>query len=316
MISRLIGFFFFTLLSVTSGSSLASGKIYVVTTTTDLAWAVKTIGGDLVTVHSLLNGNEDPHYVDAVPEFIRQAAKADIVCQIGLDLEIGWLPKVLEKSGNRKVQRGGLGFCDVGSKAKPLDVAKGKVDRSMGDVHPKGNPHYWLGPQTFWSASQEILDALINAAPKNRDTFLKNYDIGKKAIQDLTTSIKDLFQIAWGAQPPTLIQYHQEFTYFFHEFGLTSIGSIEEFPGLMPSAGRIGRIGLMSKNSGVRLALAKPTDSKATTEKFSEISGIPVLMFNPSMISKDQIDYPTHLTSLAEKIVAAGSNKVPPEQGK
>ena len=121
-------------------------SLRVVTTTTDLAWLTKQIGGDEVEVTSLLSGEEDPHYVDAVPRFIHLVANADIVCVVGMDLEIGWMPKVLSKSANAQVQPGGKGYCETGKGVEALDVITNDVDRSMGDVHPDGNPHFQLSP--------------------------------------------------------------------------------------------------------------------------------------------------------------------------
>ena len=119
-------------------SPMVLAKTNVVTTTTELAWAAENIGGDRVKIESLLSGTENAHYVDAVPNFIRLIAAADIVCAVGLDLEIGWLPKALSKSGNRQVQKGGKGYCELGSEINALEKPKGSIDRSMGHIHPSG----------------------------------------------------------------------------------------------------------------------------------------------------------------------------------
>src|SRR5688572_32323439 len=103
-----------TLFGMLAGLSAIAAPMKVVTSTTDLAWVAREIGGQLVEVTSLLKGHENPHFVDAVPEFIRLAADASVVCQIGLDLEIGWMPKVLAKTGKSSVQPGGRGYCEVG----------------------------------------------------------------------------------------------------------------------------------------------------------------------------------------------------------
>ena len=126
-------------------SSIALAKIKVVATLPDVAEVVRAIGGTEVDVNTLLSGSEDPHYADARPDYILKVSRADVVCAIGLDLEIGWLPKVLDKSGNAKVQSGGTGFCELGHTVKPLEVPTGVIDRSLGDVHPHGNPHFKIG---------------------------------------------------------------------------------------------------------------------------------------------------------------------------
>ncbi len=282
--------------------SKADAKTKVVTTTPDLAWAARTIGGDLVEVKSLLSGREDPHYVDAVPEFIRLVADADVVCQVGLGLEIGWLPKVLEKSGQAKVQPGGTGFCDLGKKAKVIEVPTGSVDRSMGDTHPHGNPHYWLGPETFWHAAKEILEVLTAVDSANAQVYLRNYNDEKSKILNLKETIGKQLTSFSQTRTPLFIQYHREFSYFFQEFNLNSLGAIEEKPGVMPSAGRIASISMKAKSSGVRLALVKPNDPRGTVNKFSELSSVSVITFNPSLVTGENEDYHQHLKNLALSI--------------
>ena len=131
-------------------SSISHAKVNVITTTTDLQWLTKQIGGDKVKVESLLNGTEDPHYLDAMPHFISKVANADMFCLIGLDLEVGWAPKILSRSGNKKVQPGGKGYCETGKTIKALNIPTGRIDRSQGDIHPQGNPHYHLGRMLFF----------------------------------------------------------------------------------------------------------------------------------------------------------------------
>ena len=101
-------------------SSISYAKINVITTTTDLQWLTKQIGGEKVKVESLLNGTEDPHYLDAMPHFISKVANADMFCLVGLDLEVGWAPKILSRSGNKKVQPGGKGYCETGKRSRHL----------------------------------------------------------------------------------------------------------------------------------------------------------------------------------------------------
>lgn len=283
--------------------SLSHAKVNVVVTTPDIAWAVKKIGGGLVSVNSLLSGREDPHYVDAVPEFIRLVASADVVCQVGLDLEVGWLPKVLEKSGNAKVQSGGSGECILGSKVKALEVPSGPVDRSMGDTHPGGNPHFWLGPETFWEAASAILEVLSAVDPKNAATYYENYSKEKKTLLKIKADLAGKLSPFKNSKNPLFIQYHREFSYFFHEFSLNTFGAIEEKPGVLPSAGRIGFVGLKAKSAGVKLALVKPNDPSSVISKFSELSSVEVLRFNPSLVKGEKEDYYAHLNDLVELIL-------------
>lgn len=251
----------------------AQAAVNVVTTSTDLAWAAQQIGKDKVKVQPLLKGTENMHFVEAVPAYIKAVADADVVCQVGLSLEIGWLPKVLAKSGNAAVQKGGKGFCDVGQKIKALDKPAGAVDRSMGDVHPEGNPHYWLSPVVFGQGATEIADVLSRVDPKNAPFYAKNLQDLQKQLQDLQARLKKELQPLQGKN---LMQYHTDFNYFLDAYGLKSVGSIEEKPGVPPSAGRLARVSMQAKDDKVVAALAVDYDAKGTLDKFRELSGIPV----------------------------------------
>ena len=285
-------------------SSHGNGEtINLVTTTPDLAWAARKVGGKWVTVKSLTTGREDFHYVDAVPNFIRVVSQADIVCLIGLGLEVGWLPKVLSKSGNAGVQPGGPGYCETGKGVKPIEVPKGNIDRSMGDVHPEGNPHFWLSPQALTGASKVIMEALIRVDPKQATSYHKNYSLLREELISITQKIAQKLK-GWSSSDRSLvIQYHKEFSYFFHEFSIRSLGSIEEKPGVLPSAGRLAAIGLHAKDKGIRLALAKPTDPQGILNKFTEISKIPVKRAKPSLIIGELEDYSALLNQIADLLL-------------
>src|SRR5690606_29641281 len=142
----------------------------------ELAWLVKQVGDEYVEAVPLLEGTENPHYVDAVPKFIAEVAGADMVVLVGLDLEVGWLPKVLSRSGNAKVQPGGKGYVEAGSAVTVLDVPQGKVDRSMGDVHPSGNPHFWLSPGALAQAAAPVTNTLIALDPAHANAYMSNQE--------------------------------------------------------------------------------------------------------------------------------------------
>src|SRR6185503_6931062 len=134
-------------LTLLAGSAFAApGKLNVVTTTSDLASITREVGGDLVDVTSIARGYQDPHFVEPKPSFLLLLKSADLLEVIGLDLEIGWLPPLIDQSRNPKIHRGAAGYLDVSRGVEILDRPQGEVNRSMGDVHPLGNPHYWLDP--------------------------------------------------------------------------------------------------------------------------------------------------------------------------
>ncbi|MGE5087429.1 MAG: metal ABC transporter substrate-binding protein [Bacillota bacterium] len=249
----------------------AFAKIKVVATLPDVAEVVKAIGGNQVDVSSLLSGGTDPHFADARPDFILKVNRADVVCSVGLDLEIGWLPKVLEKSGNAKVQSGGTGFCELGKAVKPLEVPQGVIDRSLGDVHPHGNPHFMLDPLKLAESGAEVVRVLSQVDNANAGIYQKNYDAFKKQMESLHAQIKSKIK------KDKVMEYHKEFTYFFHAYNLESVGSLEEKPGMPPSASRIAEVAQMAKANKVQVLFATPSAPHKTLERFQELSGIPVV---------------------------------------
>lgn len=251
--------------------SVAQAKIKVVATLPDIAEVVRAIGGEEVETSTLLSGSEDPHYSDARPDYILKVRKADVVCAIGLDLEIGWLPKVMDKAGNAKVQPGGLGFCELGRAVKALEIPVGVVDRSLGDVHPHGNPHFAVDPLKLSEAAAEVLKVLSAVAPDKTTVFEKNYDTFKKQMTALHAATKK------NVKKEKVMEYHKEFTYFFATYGLESAGSLEEKPGMPPSAARIAQIAQTAKANKVTVLFATPSAPHATLERFHELSGIPVV---------------------------------------
>lgn len=290
-----------------------AASLNVVTSTTDLQWLVKQIGGPHVEVTSLLKGTENPHYVDAVPEFIRLVSNANAVFLIGLDLEVGWMPKVLARSGNAQVQQGGKGYCETGKSIQVLEKPLGGVDRSLGDVHPSGNPHFWLSPKHFAQAVPAIVDVLVGQDTEHAAEYLKQ----AKAITDQLEAMAVKHKAKLGGvlrkqNGPLLMEYHREFSYFWNAYGLKSHGSIEEKPGVTPSAGRLASVALSAKAAGVKLAVASENAPKQALQRFTELSGIPVAQVPMSLQPRKGLD---SYEAFQEKIVDAIKKHLAPEEG-
>jgi zinc/manganese transport system substrate-binding protein len=276
---NLITFFYISFNSFSEQAIAANLPVRVVTSTTDLAWAVKEIGANLVSVESLLRGTEDPHFVDARPDYVAKVMRADVVCLIGLDLEVGWLPKVLTKSGRKEIQPGGKGYCDTGRRVEVLEKVSGGVDRSLGDVHPGGNPHFWLSPLAMIQAGLEIKDVLSQIDPKNKSQYEAGF---KKFSQALTQTqqklLAELKTAGLSGRNGRFFEYHREFSYFAQAYGLQSAGSIEEKPGVPPSAGRLSQVASLIKSSGVHVVLAASTAPRRVLGKIQEIAPVKVVV--------------------------------------
>src|SRR5712671_2693934 len=143
----------------------AQSKLNVIATTEDLASIAAEVGGDHITVESIAKGYQDPHFVEAKPSFILKLQKADILILVGRELEIGWLPPLITQSRNSKIQVGADGYLDASLQAQILEVPNGQVTRAEGDVHPLGNPHYWMDPENGKIIAKEIFDRLVKLRP-------------------------------------------------------------------------------------------------------------------------------------------------------
>src|SRR4051812_3233759 len=210
----------------------AQGKLNVVTTTEDLAAIVREVGGDRVNVEAIARGYQDPHFVEAKPSFILKLQKADLLVVVGRELEIGWLPPLIQQSRNAKVQVGAAGYLDASAQARILDIPTGQVTRAEGDVHPQGNPHFWLDPENGKVVAKEIGDKLGQLRPADRAFF-------DQRVADFTMRLSAAEQRWQAAVAPykgaKVVTYHRSFPNFADRFGLTVIGYIEPRPGIPPS---------------------------------------------------------------------------------
>src|SRR5882672_6681374 len=152
-------------------SSAQAKKLSVITATTDMAALAQEVGGDRISVEAIARGYQDPHFVEAKPSFLLKLKNADLLVTVGLQLEIGWLPPLITQSGNPRIQVGGAGYLDASQFAEILDIPTGPVTRAMGDVHPLGNPHYWLDPGNGRRIAKGIADKLGEMDPPDVPYF-------------------------------------------------------------------------------------------------------------------------------------------------
>src|SRR5437764_12138489 len=160
----------------------AQGKLTVVAATEDLASIARDVGGDRISVEAIARGYQDPHFVESKQSFILKLQKADVLVVVGRELEIGWLPPLIQQSRNSKIQPGAEGYLDASLQAQILEVPQGQITRAMGDVHPLGNPHYWLDPETGKRIAKEIADKFSQLRPNDRAAF-------ESRLADFTTPL-------------------------------------------------------------------------------------------------------------------------------
>src|SRR3989475_3636938 len=153
----------------------AAGKIQIVTATSDLAALAQEVGGDRVEVESIARGYQDPHFVEAKPSFLLKLRRADLLIVVGLELEIGWLPPLINQSGNPRIQVAAPGYFDASRFAEILEIPTGMVTRAEGDVHPLGNPHYWLDPENALRIAKAIQNKFSEMRPADAAYLAQRY---------------------------------------------------------------------------------------------------------------------------------------------
>src|SRR5271157_4756088 len=161
--------------SLFSPPMAAAKKLNVITATTDLAALAQEVGGDKINVESIAKGYQDPHFVEAKPSFLLKLRQADLLVVVGLQLEIGWLPPLITQSGNPRIQVGANGYLDASQFAEILEVPQGTVTRAMGDVHPLGNPHYWLDPDNGRRIARGLAAKLAEMSPSDGPYFQERF---------------------------------------------------------------------------------------------------------------------------------------------
>jgi ABC-type Zn uptake system ZnuABC Zn-binding protein ZnuA len=267
----------------------AFATLKIVTTTEDLASLTREVGGDKVQVDALAKGYQDPHFVDPKPSFILQVSRADLLIAVGRELEIGWLPPLVNSARNAKVQAGGAGYLDASQTVKILEIPTGQITRAMGDVHPSGNPHYWLDPDNGRKMAAAIRDKLSELSPADKAYFAQRYSDFDKRLGDA--------QKRWDAtmapyKGTKIVTYHRSWPNFMERFGLDVIGYVEPKPGIPPSPSHtIDLIGEM-KAQGVKLIVVEPYFDLKTPQAIANQIGGKVLILAPSVGgTKEATDY-------------------------
>jgi ABC-type Zn uptake system ZnuABC Zn-binding protein ZnuA len=270
-------------------SVAAAAPLRVVATVPDVATLVRAVGGEEVTVTVLAKPTEDPHFVEARPSFVKALSDADLLVLIGMDLEQGYLPLLVQNARNRRIVPGASGYVDCSTVIAILETPSGPVDRSMGDVHPFGNPHYMPDPINGLRVARLVRDRLAAARPEGRDGFERRtadfarrlgerlvgaplaakYDVEKLAALDDRGRLDDFLggqgdAAALGGwlgrlrplHGAKVVDDHNVWAYFAHRFGLTVVGHMEPKPGIPPTTHHLELLVGLMKAEQVRVILA------------------------------------------------------------
>jgi len=266
--------------AVLFASPAFAAGLKVVTTTEDLASLAREIGGDKITVVALAKGYQDPHFVDPKPSFIFEVSRADMLIVVGRELEIGWLPPLINSSRNAKIQVGGSGYLDASLTVKILEIPTGQVTREMGDVHPQGNPHYWLDPGNGRRIALAIKDKLTQLDPADKATFDARYADFDKRLADAEKRWDAMMAPYKGTK---IVTYHRSWPNFMDRFGLNVMGYVEPKPGIPPSPSHTIDLINGMKAQGVKLIVVEPYFDLKTPQAIATQTGGTVLVLAPSV---------------------------------
>lgn len=244
----------FLFLSILLVPFAVQAKINIVATIPDLAAIAREVGGDLVSAESIARGDQDPHYLEPKPSYAVKMNRADLLIEVGLELEIGWLPVLLTQSRNPKIQRGAPGHLSASAGIPVLEIPAGKVDRSMGDVHPLGNPHYWLDPRNGLIIAREIAGKLGALDPSNGATYQNNLESFELRLKN---RIFKWQRDAAGFRGKEIVTHHKSFSYFVNWLGIKVADVIEPKPGIPPPPSHITGLIDLIKSRRIRLIVSE-----------------------------------------------------------
>jgi len=269
--------------------SAAAKNLKVITTLTDLASLTQEVGGDKVDVEALAKGYQDPHFVDPKPSFLLKLRHADLLISVGLELEIGWLPPLITQSGNGNIQPAAAGYLDASQFAEILEIPQGSVTRAEGDVHPLGNPHYWLDPENGLRIAKGIADKLSEMRSGDAAYFAQRYS-------DFEQRLKQADQRWLAEMKPyegrKIVTYHRSWPNFAEHFHLNVVGYVEPRPGIPPSPQHTVELIQQMKRDNVKVIVVEPYFDLKTPNAVARETGGQVLVLPPSVGGEKEItDY-------------------------
>jgi zinc/manganese transport system substrate-binding protein len=265
---------------VGSPATPAFAKLKVVTTLQDLASLADAMGGDRVETFALVKGYQDPHFVDAKPSFILKLSRADLLIAAGLELEIGYLPPLLDQSRNAKIHPGSPGYLDASTGCEILNRPVQQVTRAMGDVHPYGNPHFWTDPENGRIIARSIAAKLSELDPAGREAYAGNLAAFERRLTEKEKEWTAKMAPYAGAK---IVTFHDSWPNFARRYGLNIVGHIEPKPGIPPSPTHTLEIINLITTDKIPVILVEPYFDLKTPKYIAEKTGAVVLNFYPSV---------------------------------
>jgi len=268
------------LAGVLAAAPAHAAPIKIVATTQDLESLAKEVGGDKVQTDSLAKGYQDPHQVEPKPSFILKLHSADLLIVVGRELEIGWLPPLINQARNPQIQPGADRYLDASNFAHILEIPTGQITRAMGDVHPQGNPHYWLSPENGRRIAQGIQKKLSEISPADAGYFAQRYADFDKRLADAEKRWAAAMAPYKGAK---IVTYHRSWPNFVETYGLNVVGYVEPKPGIPPSPSHTLELTQEMKKDNVKIIIIEPYFDSKTPNAIGRDTGAQVVTLAPSV---------------------------------
>ncbi|HMU44047.1 MAG TPA: metal ABC transporter substrate-binding protein [Ignavibacteriaceae bacterium] len=261
--------------------NITFAQVNVVTTTSTIYDIVKEIGKDKVEVDYLCRGDQDPHFLEIKPSYMMKLRKADILMKIGLGLEM-WAQQLIDGSRNSKLE-----VIDLSIDISKKEVPTGKVDASQGDIHPYGNPHYWLDPENIKVMAKEIYEALSNKDSENSSFYKKNYEAYSKKLDSKISEWKNKMS---GLKDRPIVFFHASWIYFADRFGIKIAGYVEPKPGITPTPSHNADvINLVKKNKITKIVMENFYSDNAPNQ-IAEKTGAKVIKVPVNVYGMEGVD--------------------------
>ena len=314
----------------------AAEPLRIVTTTSDLASIAQAVAGDAAVVTSIATGRQDPHFLQAKPSYIMRARRAQLWIRVGMELEIGWETPILDGARNPKIREGASAHLDASCDIVRLGVPTQRVTRAMGDVHPSGNPHYWLDPLNGRIVAQTICNRLCELAPPQADVFRANLAsflarldsrmFGRELVAqvggnrlwallldgkldaDLDTrglagKVGGWYGVLRPHRGKQIVTYHRSWNYFANRFGLEIVAELEPKPGIPPSAPHLATVMDTVKGKNVKVLLIEPFYSRRSADLVARKTGAKVVVCAVSTGGqKEAEDYLSMLGQIVKRL--------------
>lgn len=276
-------------------ASIAGAEVKVVSTIPDFGAIAKEVGGAHVAVTNLVRPTQDPHYVDAKPSLMLELNKADMLLVAGMDLEAGWLPPLMTGARNGAIQRGGNGYLDCSTLIPPMQVRS--PDRSQGDIHPGGNPHYWTDPRNGIRMARGIAQRLAKIDPGNADAYKAGADAFVRRMEGKMVEWRKRLDPHKGTK---VVVYHESWVYFLDFAGLVQAGELEPKPGIPPKPAHVAELIQRVQGQGIKFVVQESFYPTQLSRIFAQKSGAELKVL-PTMVGAGGT---SSYTDLIERLVS------------